>query len=112
MISPRIIPAFTGTYAHGYTLTFEILPDIRVPTLLFTSGSYLDEKSNLRLYVTQTDITQRVPGFSLNRSYTVRGAVTLDVGFGGQAGYWSPAFIESVFPTRERSPSMIKPATS
>ena len=107
-----ILPAFTGTYAHGYTVTFEILPDPSgAYTLLHTSGYYLDEKSNLRIYVPQTDIKQRFPGFALNRSYTVRGTVTLDVGFGGQSGYWSPAFIEGVFPARERSQSITRQAT-
>ena len=107
-----IIPAFTGTYAHSYTLTFEILPHPSgAYTLLYTSGYYLDEKSNLRIYVPQADIKQRFPGFSLNQSYTVRATVVLDVGFGGQSGYWSPAFIEGVFPARERSQSIITQAT-
>ena len=108
-----IIPAFTGTYAHGYTLTFEILPIAAGASsvLLHTSGYHLDETSNLRLYVRQTDIRQRLADFSLNRAYTVRATVTLDVGYGGQGGYWSPAFIEDVFPTRERSRSITKQVT-
>ena len=104
-----IIPSFTGTYAHGYTLTFEILPDTAgASTLLHTSGYHLDSTSNLSLYVRQADIKQRLSGFSLNRPYRVRATVTLDVGFGGQSGYWSPAFIERIFPTRERSHSIVK----
>jgi hypothetical protein len=107
-----IIPAFTGTYAHAYTVTFEILPHPSgAYTLLYTSGYYLDEKRNLRIYVPKADIKQRFPGFSLNQSYTVRATVVLDVGFGGQSGYWSPAFIEGVFPARERSQSIITQAT-
>jgi hypothetical protein len=107
-----IIPAFTGTYAHGYTLTFEIVPDSAAsPALLHTSGYHLDAKSNLRLYVAQADIRQRLSGFALNRAYQVRATVTLDVGFGGQSGYWSPTFIESVFPQRERSHSIVRQAT-
>ena len=107
-----ILPAFTGTHAHGYTVTFEILPDpSRASILLHTSGYYLDEKSNLRIYVPQADIRQRFPGFSLNQSYIVRATVALDVGFGGQSGYWNPAFIEGVFPARERSPSITRQAT-
>jgi len=105
-----IIPAFTGTYAHGYTLTFEILPAPPAPPLLLhTSGYHLDEKANLRIYVAQADIKQRFADFSLNRAYTVRATVTLDVGYGGQAGYWSPVFIEGVFPARERSHSVTRP---
>jgi len=107
-----IIPAFTGTYAHGYTLTFEILANPSGAfTLLHTSGYYLDEKSNLRIYVAQADIKQRFPGFSLNHPYSVRATITLDVGYGGQSGYWSPAFIDRVFPTRQRSQSITRQAT-
>ena len=105
-----IIPVLTGTYAHGYTLTFEILPNPGAPLLLYTTGSYLDEKSNLNYYVPQAAIRERFPAFSVNRSYTVRATVTLDVGFGGQSGYWSPAFIERVFPARERTHSIVKAA--
>ena len=104
-----IIPTFTGTYAHGYTLTFEILPDGGAPQLLYTTGSYLDEKSNLNYYVPQATIRQRFPAFATGRSYIVRATVTLDVGFGGQSGYWSPAFIERVFPARERTHSITQP---
>lgn len=106
-----IIPILAGTYAHGYTLTFEILPESGAPQHLYTTGSYLDEKSNLRYYVPQATIRQRFSAFALNHSYTVRATVTLDVGFGGQSGYWSPAFIERVFPARERTHSIVKPVT-
>lgn len=103
-----IIPVLAGTYAHGYTLTFEIIADTGVPRLLYTTGSYLDEKSNLNYYVPSAAIRERFPAFALNRSYAVRATVTLDVGFGGQSGYWSPAFIERVFPMRERTKSITK----
>jgi hypothetical protein len=108
-----ILPAFTGTHASGYTLTFEIVPDGAAgpAILLHRLGYYVDEKSNLNIYVRQADIRQRYPGFSMNRSYTVRGTVMLDVGFGGQSGYRSPEFIERVFPVRERSQSITRLAT-
>ena len=107
-----ILPAFSGTYAHGYTVTFEILPDpSKAYALLHVSGYYLDETSNLRIYVPQADIKQRFPGFSLNHSYIVRATVALDVGSGGPSGYWSPTFIEGVFPARERSQSITRHAT-
>jgi hypothetical protein len=106
-----LIPAFTGTYAHGYTVAFEIVPNAGGATLLHTSGYHLDATSNLNIYVRQADIKQRLPEFSLNRQYDVRATVTLDVGFGGQSGYWSPAFIESVFPTRERTHSIVTQVT-
>jgi hypothetical protein len=71
---------------------------------------FLDEKSNLRIYVPQADIKKQFSGFPLNRSYTVR-ATVLDVGFGGPSGYWSPAFIDGVFSAQERSQSLTRQAT-
>jgi hypothetical protein len=107
-----IIPSFTGTSAHAYTLTFEILPEATgAATLLHTDGYHLDATSNLNLYVRQADVRQRFAGFALNRAYRVRATVTLDVGFGGQSGYWSPAFIEGVFPTRDRTHSIVRQVT-
>ena len=104
-----ILPAFTGTYATAYTLAFESLPDGSGPAiLLHRLGYHVDEKSNLNIYVPQADIRPRFPAFSMNRSYTVRGTVTFDMGFGGQSGYWSPEFIERVFPLRERSQSITR----
>jgi len=105
-----IIPAFTGTFAHGYTLTFEIVTPSG-PALLHAAGYHLDATSRLRLYVRQSEIRERFPSFALDRTYSVRATVLLDVGFGGQAGYWSPAFVESVFPVRERSQSITRQIT-
>ena len=107
-----IIPAFAGTYAHGYTLAFEILPNpSTAPVLLHSSGYYLDQVSNLRIYVRQGDVLNRLPTFSLNRPYTVRATVTLDVGFGGPSGYWSPSFVNTVFPVSARSRSITRNVT-
>jgi hypothetical protein len=104
-----ILPAFSGTYATGYTLTFEIVRNGSGPAiLLHRLGYYVDDKSNLNIYVRQADIRQRFPAFSMTVPYVVRGTVTFDMGFGGQSGYWSPEFIERVFPLRERSQSMTK----
>ncbi|HKY21918.1 MAG TPA: hypothetical protein VJM31_11940 [Vicinamibacterales bacterium] len=99
-----ILPMFSGSYAHGYALTFEILDESSTgaPIPVHASGYYLDSRSDLRIYVTQAEIRQRFPGFALNRPYRVRATAVLDVGNGGQAGYWSEAFIERVFPIRER----------
>lgn len=105
-----IIPMFDGTYAHGYTLTFEIVqPASAAPLLLHRMGYYVDERSNLRIYVTQAAIRKTFSEFALDRSYAVRATISLDVDSGSQSGYWSPAFIEGVFPARERSQSITKP---
>lgn len=105
-----IIPVFAGRDGHGYETTFEILdPDAgNAPVLLYSSGHYVDPTSLLQLYVTQAEVRQRFPAFRLNRSYAVRATVRFDVGNGGQAGYWSNAFIEQIFPLRERTQTMTK----
>jgi hypothetical protein len=105
-----IVPVFYGNYAHSYVLTFEILgaSNTAAPVLFHSSGYYLDSRSNLRIYVRQADIRERFPGFALNRAYQVRATAVLDVGTGGPAGYWSDAFIERVFPIRDRSQSITR----
>ena len=103
-----IIPTLSGDYAHGHTLRFEIIhsgsttPEI----LLHSSGYHVDGNSNLRIFLRQDEIRKRFPNFTLNRLYLVRGTIVLDVGNGGLAGLWSDAFIERVFPVRERSQSL------
>ncbi len=59
----------------------------------------------------QADVKQRLSAFALNRPYSVRATVTLDVGFGGQSEYCSRAFIESVFARCERTHSVLKEVT-
>ena len=106
-----IIPAFAGTYAHGYVLTFELLTGANdSATLLHSSGYHLDATSNLRIYVPAADIRQRVQGFTVNRVYTVRATTTFDVGFGGPSGYWSDAFIDRTFPKQERAHVLVRQA--
>ena len=105
-----IIPTFQGEYAHGYRVTFEIvLPNPgRAPALVHADGYYVDRASNLRIYVRRADVRQRLPEFALGRTYVMRASMTLDVGFGGQSGYWSDAFIERTFALRERTRTMTK----
>ena len=105
-----IVPTFAGSYGTAYRLTFEILHANAPPTLVYSSGHYVDGTSNMRLYAPQVDIKRRFPGFVLNRSYTVRGTIRFDVGTGTMSGAWSEAFVESVFPVRERSHSITRQA--
>lgn len=104
-----IMPSFAGSYAHGYTLTFEILPPGgAAPVLVHANGYYVDAGSNLRLFARQSEVRQRFPSLTLDRPYQVRATVFLDIGNGGASGYWSDAFIESIFPRRERTQSFTK----
>ena len=103
-----IMPVFSGSFARSYLLTFEIsgAGSTGAPILLHSSGYHLDSSSNLSIYVRQALIRERFPGFTLNRPYQVKATAVLDVGTGGQGGYWSDAFIERVFPVRDRSQSI------
>ncbi|HTM17229.1 MAG TPA: hypothetical protein VL135_10000, partial [Terracidiphilus sp.] len=71
-----------------------------------SDGYYLDQKSNLRIFVRQSEVRARFPEFQLNHPYTVRATVTLSIGNGGMSGYWSDEFLESVFPAGARSQSL------
>ncbi len=105
-----IVPVFSGGYAHGYALSFEIVTPDRPdqPVLLYRDGHFLDANSNLRLFVRQNEIRARFPRLALGTDYSVRAAVVLDVGNGGPGGYWSDAFVERVFPQRDRLQSLMK----
>jgi hypothetical protein len=105
-----LVPSFTGEYAHGYVLRFEVLRSDATgdAVLLDSAGYHVDGDSNLRIFLRQQEIRQRFPDLALGRPYTVRATLILDVGSGGPAGRWSDAFIERSFPIRERSQSIAK----
>jgi hypothetical protein len=101
-----ILPEFTSGYAHGYTLTFEIIGARDQPILLHSDGYYLDRNSNLRIFVRQSEIRAQFAEFQLNHPYKVRATVTLSIGNGGLSGSWSDDFIESNFPVSSRTQSL------
>jgi hypothetical protein len=105
-----IIPSFAGDYAHGYIFRIELLQPAasKVAALLHSSGYYVDGNSNLRIFLRQEEVRTRFPEFALGQPYTMRATLTLDVGNGGQSGMWSEAFIERVFPVRERSQAVTR----
>ena len=100
-----IIPSFDPGYPHGYMLRFEIIDteDRDGAVLLDSSGFHLGANNNIRIFVRQEDIRKRFLPFELDRIYRVRATLTLDIGYGGQSGMRSDAFIERVFPAAERS---------
>jgi len=101
-----IVPEFTAGYAHGYTLTFEIVEVQQQPVLLHSDGYFIGGDSRLRIFVRQAEVRTRFPGMELNHVYKVRATMTLSMGNGGLSGYWSDAFLENAFPTRERTQSL------
>jgi len=107
-----IIPAFDPGEAGAYVLRFEIIEAgaTTASVLLDTSGFHLEGNDDIRIFVRQADIKSRFASFEPGRSYRVRATLTLDVGNGGQRGWWSDAFIERVFPVEERTRTLVSDA--
>lgn len=103
------IPSFIGDYGHGYALRIELFPSVsKAAVVIHSSRYFVDGKSNLRIFIRQESIRGRLRDFVFGRSYLLRATLVLDIGNGGQGGRWSDAFIERVFPERERSSSLDK----
>jgi hypothetical protein len=105
-----IIPSFTEGKGHGYTIDVEILPagEGRPPVLIHSSGYYVDPTSRLSIFVTSAEIRRRMPEFAAGRRYRVRLTATYSVPERTMSAEWSPAFVEQVFPERERVRSVTK----
>ena len=101
-----ILPEFTAGYPHGYTLRFEIIGVGAEAVLIHSDGYYLDQNSNLRIFVRQSELRARLPELQLEHPYKIRATVTLSIGNGGASGYWSDEFLESIFPAHARSQSL------
>lgn len=99
----EFIPVLTGGNA-GYGLTIDVVPPgSATPIRIHSSGYFVDARSNLQIYLRREDIQQRVRDFVSGVPYTVRATLTLSLPVGTGDALWSDAFIESVFPERERS---------
>ncbi len=105
-----ILPTFTGSSGGSYILQFDILqttPNAKLMRL-HASAYYLDERSNLRIFIRQEDIRKDYPEFAAGHSYLVRATSTFNIGNGSPAGYWSHSFIESIFPEAQRRQSVTR----
>jgi hypothetical protein len=98
-----VIPSFEGAEGHGYTITMEIVPAGGKPVVVFTNGYYVDPRSALRIFIPQQDIRARFPAFEPGRSYQVRTSATFSLPAGGGSRFMSDAFLETVFPLRDRT---------
>ncbi len=101
-----IIPVFSGGYDYSYTLRFHMIfvGDESDDTLLKSSGFRLrGSEDNIRMFVRQAEIRDRLPGFVPSGTYLVRATLTLSVGNGSYYGRWSDDFVEKIFPERDRS---------
>jgi hypothetical protein len=102
------VPVVSGDVPHGYTLRIELAPvDGRSAILLHSDGYWFDE-TPLRILVRRADVRQRVPDLSPAHRYAVTATMVYGLPGGGPAAEWSDAFVESVFPSRERSQSVTR----
>ncbi len=107
-----IIPVFDPGAAATYVLRFEIIaaPSTTGSVLLDASGFHLEGNDAIRIFVRRADIVRRFASFEVGRSYPVRATLTLDVGNGGQGGWWRDDFIERVFPSSARTVTLVREA--
>jgi hypothetical protein len=103
-----VVPSFDGADGHGYTIAIEIVPPDGRPIAVHADGYYVDPRSELRLFIRQQDIRARVPSFEPGRSYQVRATATFTLPAGGSSRFMSDAFLEGVFPLRERTRSVTR----
>jgi len=103
-----VIPSFEGADGHGYTIAVEIVPAGGRPVPVHTNGYYVDPRSALRLFIRQQDIKAAFPAFEPGRSYQVRATATFSLPAGGGSRFMSDAFLETVFPLRERTRSLTR----
>ena len=103
-----VIPVFEGTRGHGYTVAIEILPSGGTPIVIHADGYFVDPRSALRLFIRLQDIKARFPAFESGRAYQVRATAEFTLPAGGGSRFMSPAFLERLFPLRERTRSVAR----
>jgi hypothetical protein len=101
-----VLPSFDGTQGHGYLFTLEILPESGPPVAVHANGYYVDPHSALRLFIRRQDVASRFPAFVPGRTYRIRAVATFSLPAGGGSRFMSDAFLEKVFPLRERTQSI------
>ena len=103
-----VMPTFDGADGHGYMIAVEIVPPGGRPVTVHTNGYYVDPRSALRLFIRQQEIRAVFPAFEPGRSYQVRAIATFTLPAGGGSRFMSDAFLETVFPLRERMRSVTR----
>jgi len=103
-----VIPVFTGATGHCYTIAIDIVRADGSSARIHSNGYYVDPQSALRLFIRQQEIRAAFPAFEPGRSYQVRMAATFSLPTGGGSRYLSDAFVERIFPLRERQQSQIR----
>ena len=104
-----IKPIFSAGYAHGYHLNVTLIdPQAQGKSaLIHSSGYYLNGQDNILIYLPTKNIYERFPQFSLDRSYIVEVQLTCNAG----NAEMKEAFINDVWPVKERSQTLTKTVT-
>lgn len=98
------IPRFDDGFPYGYGLVFRLIDDNGEPHVVLEHGGYLGGRdTNLRLFLTRTDLLARYPALEFNRPYSLEVSVTLDVGLRKLDGWLRTDVLEQEFPYRERT---------
>jgi hypothetical protein len=107
-----IVPVFSGADANGYRLRFELIAAGAhgEPVAIHSDRYFLRGDSRLRVFVRRDEIRAHALHFEPGRRYAVRATLVREVGSGSPGGRWSDAFVERVFPERERSQSLERDA--
>jgi hypothetical protein len=98
-------PVFAGANGHAYMIAVEIVRSDGTAAVIHSNGYYADPRSPLRLFIRQQEIRAAFPAFEPGRSYEVRIVATFSMPAGGGSRFMSDAFVERVFPLRERQQS-------
>ena len=101
-------PVFDGSDGHGYTIAIEIIPSGGRPIAIHTNGYFVDPRSALSIYIRLQDIRAHFAGFEPGRSYAVRTTATFSQAANDSSRFMSDAFLEGLFPLRERTRSVVK----
>lgn len=103
-----IVPSFAGDPPHAYRLRFDLIPGGAGggAVTIHSGGYHLERDSRIRIFVRREEIRARLPDFEPGQLHAVRATLIFEVGNGVQGGRWSDAFIERVFPERERTQSL------
>ena len=104
----EVLPAFEGVNGQGYIITVEIVAEDGKAVTIHSNGYYADPRSGLSLFIPLQDIRARLPAFVPGRTYLVRVTATFSPSAASDARFMSEAFVERLFPLRERTRSVAR----
>lgn len=106
-----LLPVFAGGPGGRYRLTVDVAPAAvkAAPAIIHDNGYFVDGGgSSLNIFVRRDDVVRAVPGWTPDRRYVFRVTLLLSLPAGDRDGVWSDAFVQRVFPSRDRSQSLTR----